>query len=435
MPITAAMPVSYWLGFSPRRSGGLRRGLLPAIRWRSIICAPIPSHGPRDHNPRQAGPQPPTTLRFSMLSPGRRSSPEDNYSYTNTERQPEMSNEDKQRPESGIYHYPEYSKFNAVSQYPYQRSKDRPPPWIRTPRYNPCCLRESDWIDLSGRSYKVDTRAGSLTTFYYHRSPDGIALPFPPGTHGFFYWTQTDPNAPRVTAELRFRITPPDSHRSPHAFDAGRDLAAYGSGGLVPWRVSVFGLLADRRYDFALDQLLCERLLSEADVERYTGLLLKNKVRPPTPWEPVGGLYRHLFVYDFRNTRRFRRWVVYRDTLTPVDIHLMVRRGDPQAPVSGFAVCSIERNKVADGYAVRCHRIVNQLVYPEDFGKSGEPTPGPSEGNSMTSGSGAENVDPTLDTPRKRPRLTILEGEVMTLNGKPVLLRENKQPPRPAAVT
>lgn len=140
------------------------------------------------------------------------------------------------------------------------------PPWLRVPSFKLENIKDSDWVDLSDSFFKVDERAGSSPTFYYTLRRTKVAVPFPPHTPGFFYWTCA-PGVPRLRAEIRFRIT---SQRSARWFAFGRDLLdMYG----LPWRLSVLGLSAHRHFDWVVDQLLREDLLSFPEVRPYSRYL------------------------------------------------------------------------------------------------------------------------------------------------------------------
>ncbi|TFY59037.1 hypothetical protein EVG20_g7936 [Dentipellis fragilis] len=132
--------------------------------------------------------------------------------------------------------------FQALSTSQRKRRTLRSRPWFST--LDPTRLSPDDYCDLSGKEnvrplpeYKQN-KSAETTSFYLMRY--FRRLPFPPGTHGFFYFHPT--STPRASdgpndrpasypGELRFRLT---QTNDPASFAEGQDLR-HADG--LPWSI------------------------------------------------------------------------------------------------------------------------------------------------------------------------------------------------------
>ena len=96
-------------------------------------------------------------------------------------------------------------------------------------------IKPSDFMDISGmwavRPYIQSIVKDVAIRYAFSRQP----MPFPLGTHGFFYYVRPKPEQ-AISGEVRFRITP---EADPTSFTRGHDLSKPKS---LPWALPVVGL-------------------------------------------------------------------------------------------------------------------------------------------------------------------------------------------------
>ncbi|KAA1473680.1 hypothetical protein DENSPDRAFT_288216 [Dentipellis sp. KUC8613] len=161
------------------------------------------------------------------------------------------------------------------------RHRYRPRPWFST--LDPTRLSPKDYCDISGRCtvrpLSETKERVSPTTLLYHGMQYYRSTPFPPGSHGFFYYhpsstTRAPDNSdgrtqdgPRESAgDLRFRVTPTND---PASFAEGHDLRHVDG---LPWTVSLERIATnsaagDLRAILVRDKFITEEML-ERECER-----------------------------------------------------------------------------------------------------------------------------------------------------------------------
>ncbi|KAF9030170.1 hypothetical protein BJ165DRAFT_1411436 [Panaeolus papilionaceus] len=119
-------------------------------------------------------------------------------------------------------------------------------------------------IDISGiKNPSISLPRGSSTVYFIHEGR--VHLPFPDGTRGFLYY-HTPANRPRISGQLRFRITPSDD---PASFPCGYDLDTLRTTHSLPypWNVSILKLVGGQHYTNLVSQLVSEGLVEETLVQ------------------------------------------------------------------------------------------------------------------------------------------------------------------------
>ncbi|TFK52129.1 hypothetical protein OE88DRAFT_1807102 [Heliocybe sulcata] len=125
-------------------------------------------------------------------------------------------------------------------------------PWTTL---NQTRLHVEDFVDLSGRfsttvRFPVAPEAPGIE-IYYSGSGGSEPVPFPPDSHGFFYW-HLEPDAPPLSGQVRFRTT---TSSEPSTFPSGRDLHLPDG---RPWNISLFDIVRRSWYSGLRALLLSE---------------------------------------------------------------------------------------------------------------------------------------------------------------------------------
>lgn len=111
-------------------------------------------------------------------------------------------------------------------------------------------IAASDYVDLSYATCTLSaSRSPGAVQLGFLKDASGRHIPFPHGTHGFFYCAHSEAHPP-LAAELRFRIT---DGPTPEYFALGRDLLTRTR---QPWRISVLYMLSQRSYAGLVDLLI-----------------------------------------------------------------------------------------------------------------------------------------------------------------------------------
>ncbi|EIW57693.1 uncharacterized protein TRAVEDRAFT_48726 [Trametes versicolor FP-101664 SS1] len=212
----------------------------------------------------------------------------------------------------------------------------------------------------------------------------------------------------------------------------------------LPWRLSVLGLSAHRHFDWVVDQLLREDLLSFPEVRPYSRYL-ENSGLLGLPYisHHVDAGDEAPFGYNFGTSSPASAWIITSlPFLHRIGLRTFFRIDGAVPPRSGSAIFSVEwqYDRLKPGryfYALRCHKIVEPLVYPsanagrlalaavaKAAGRILESTISPQEDDADASG--------PVDTQPGSPRCEIAEGHLVSLGGKPLLWARayNGGPPR-----
>lgn len=121
---------------------------------------------------------------------------------------------------------------------------------------HPDRLQPGDFTDISAKGrHDIRTSFGSCTQISYSQK-DGF-IPFPPSTHGFFYYHR-DPLLPPVAGEVRFRIT---RSQDPASFRTGHDLLRPSR---RPWSIPLLSLTALRGPAALREQLVADGIVDQA---------------------------------------------------------------------------------------------------------------------------------------------------------------------------
>ena len=148
-------------------------------------------------------------------------------------------------------------------------------------------LPPADFVNLSGRLQPRVTvpRFGTAQFFYAIDNVAHRLKPFPPGTHGFFYY-YTPPKAPPFVGEVRFRRA-----SDPDSFEGGKDLLSPDE---TPWSLSLYALANRGSHAVLRNQLVHDGLISPAALEKWAQ---HSENRSPT----AAMLYylRQPFIYRF----------------------------------------------------------------------------------------------------------------------------------------
>jgi hypothetical protein len=157
----------------------------------------------------------------------------------------------------------------------------------------PELLQETDYLDLSSKftlalwSRQVGKLLGYKRASITYDPRD--TQPFPPGSHGFLYYT-TPPGLPPTAGEIRFRITPTSS---PASFNQGTDLLApYG----MPWRIQVLSRISSLSWESLVDVLL-----RDSQITHFVLSEMKAIVGPGRQTKPMNCFFslEQPFPYNF----------------------------------------------------------------------------------------------------------------------------------------
>ncbi|KZT24300.1 hypothetical protein NEOLEDRAFT_1179298 [Neolentinus lepideus HHB14362 ss-1] len=116
-------------------------------------------------------------------------------------------------------------------------------------------LRTLDSQELSSEDFVVLSGRASVTLKPRSQLLYSSAHYFPDDTQGFFYW-HTEPGAPALAGQVRFRVT---NSKDPASFQGGQDLRLLGGD---PWRVSLFSVASCTRYKVLRSVLLSDGLVT-----------------------------------------------------------------------------------------------------------------------------------------------------------------------------
>ncbi|KAF9050598.1 hypothetical protein BJ165DRAFT_1592524 [Panaeolus papilionaceus] len=128
-------------------------------------------------------------------------------------------------------------------------------------------------IDISGHWMRTLALPTGLSQIYFMTvySPDRPLYRerFPAKTRGFFYY-HSPSDRPRISGQLRFRITPSDD---PASFPYGHDLHTLRTTRRLPkpWNVPLVRMPAVRQYDNLLSALVREGLVEDSLVQCIRG--------------------------------------------------------------------------------------------------------------------------------------------------------------------
>ncbi|TFK48101.1 hypothetical protein OE88DRAFT_1603962, partial [Heliocybe sulcata] len=128
---------------------------------------------------------------------------------------------------------------------------------------DPKNLSSEDFVVLHGQVMVVkpvhDLSLPLLHLTYYQQT--GYKCDFPKGTQGFFYW-HSEPGAPELMAQVRFRITESEDQAT---FSSGRDLCLPTG---VPWSIPLLTMAPQKSYELLQSILLSEGLVTQALLKR-----------------------------------------------------------------------------------------------------------------------------------------------------------------------
>ncbi|KZT24299.1 hypothetical protein NEOLEDRAFT_1135069 [Neolentinus lepideus HHB14362 ss-1] len=129
-------------------------------------------------------------------------------------------------------------------------------PSLQLRTLNPQNLSPEDFVVLSGRMTPlVRLRADLGRCPFWQLLYSAHHKHFPDDTQGFFYW-HTDPGAPVLAGQVRFRVT---NSKDPASFQGGQDLRLPGGD---PWRVSLFDVARYTQYKVLRSVLLSDGLVT-----------------------------------------------------------------------------------------------------------------------------------------------------------------------------
>ena len=184
--------------------------------------------------------------------------------------------------------------------------------------FDPAKLKHEDFVQLSGRTCTLRTseEAEGLPILYQFapKSRQHEPLPFPHGTHGFFYLARAH-GVPHIASELRFRIT---HGISPRSFELGRDLnLPYG----IPWAVPVMSMLRRVQWKYVLEKLEEEGLIPKELKARYNKVIAPlEKEGDPDRVGRVLHAFRQPFVYHFGDMAPRTVWLIGEKKLSRLEM-------------------------------------------------------------------------------------------------------------------
>ncbi|TFK46230.1 hypothetical protein OE88DRAFT_1812065 [Heliocybe sulcata] len=117
-------------------------------------------------------------------------------------------------------------------------------------------LTTEDFTDFSGRLTKTVRFPAAPEEATFQMRYYGQGIPFPPESHGFFYW-HLEPDAPPASGHVRFRTT---ASSDPASFPTGRDLQL--PDGRI-WHISLSNIALRSQYSGLRAHLLSETLVTE----------------------------------------------------------------------------------------------------------------------------------------------------------------------------
>lgn len=147
----------------------------------------------------------------------------------------------------------------------------------RTPIYGPAKVSTLDPTRLTPHNFLILSDKAAVQTQAYRRSvadrhriylPASARMPnkrFPMHTHGYLYY-HLAPNAPALSGQVRFRITPTND---PVLFSSGEDLLGTDH---LPWRLPLISLATRKNYAGLFRRLRDDGLLSEHVVRAISSL-------------------------------------------------------------------------------------------------------------------------------------------------------------------
>ncbi|KAF9029876.1 hypothetical protein BJ165DRAFT_1520240 [Panaeolus papilionaceus] len=123
-------------------------------------------------------------------------------------------------------------------------------------------------MDVSGITIPTILLPSGRAKLKFMRIKDSegyINIPYPDGTRGFFYYHKPS-NRPRISGQIRFRVTPSDD---PASFPRGYDLDTTRTTHPFPypWNVSILNLVGGQHYTNLVSQLVSEGLVEETLVQ------------------------------------------------------------------------------------------------------------------------------------------------------------------------
>ncbi|TFK45340.1 hypothetical protein OE88DRAFT_1222537 [Heliocybe sulcata] len=135
----------------------------------------------------------------------------------------------------------------------------RRPPALPVRTLDRTRLDVKDFVDFSGRIWRhvrFPLAPAERRLLMHYVYSDGWKIPFPPNSHGFLYW-HLEPDAPPVSAQVRFRTT---ISSDPDTFPSGRDLQLPNG---RTWNISLFRIARRSQYSGLRAHLLSEELVTE----------------------------------------------------------------------------------------------------------------------------------------------------------------------------
>ncbi|TFY62781.1 hypothetical protein EVG20_g6577 [Dentipellis fragilis] len=264
--------------------------------------------------------------------------------------------------------------FKALSTSQRKTRPYHPRPWFST--LDPARLSPDDYCDLSGKPNVeplADVKRHKLARFnLYYGTQDFRRAPFPPGTHGFFYYRPTSPTrasdnpdgrpengtGPGV-GELRFRVT---QSSDPASFAEGHDLRHTDG---LPWSVPSERIATNPAAGYLRAILLRDGLISEEQLEREREHVRRRGVSSHgvVSRRIVSGLGQPFFA----NLGR-KNWCIVVDSVAGpagperkrVHLENPYLQPDRRPYFSGRMVCCLERSPLPEH--ANLHRLVIRVL-------------------------------------------------------------------------
>ncbi|KZP06917.1 hypothetical protein FIBSPDRAFT_297373 [Athelia psychrophila] len=225
-------------------------------------------------------------------------------------------------------------------------------------------LRPSDYLDLAGTIHPhISTQDSRFQLLY--AATRGERIPFPPSARGFLY-LHAPVEEPKVTWQIRFRVT---EHDSPTSFESGSDLLYPNQ---IPWFIPLVVLKSDRGPLFTLRELLVRDGL---DVDR---LAERSTYRNGSLSKPLIHSLGQLFHVDFQRYKLDVAFVgfgadskIERTTGSPLSTKVSSDGNSIRhRPYAGSALCCFEAHSSPDStypdtLALRIKKITTPVTIIE----------------------------------------------------------------------
>ncbi|TFK45354.1 hypothetical protein OE88DRAFT_1669401 [Heliocybe sulcata] len=225
-------------------------------------------------------------------------------------------------------------------------------------------LDVKDFVDLTGRLTKTVHFPAAHEESSFQMRYYGQGVPFPPESHGFFYW-HLDPDAPPVSGQVRFRTT---ASSDPATFPIGRDLQL--PDGRI-WHISLFDIARRATYSGLRAHLLSEKLVTVKLLDSASSITAARgeKVGHPATGSLLIWKFGQRFLVDFPGIKT-AIWILGSSTaerlLLPPLFSVHVRESES----AGICYVLSERSKSSVSGQTGRHDFLNGVEYTPFAGRA-----------------------------------------------------------------